>query len=227
MLVTGDGVPLVVPVDSPTVGDTDTCGAGDAFAAGCAVDLAGGAVLSHAVQFAVDRAAAFVAAGGALSMCGASALFRPMPAPTHDSMRDGSRTVATGGCFDLLHAGHVATLERARLLGDRLVVLLNSDASVRRLKGPGRPLQPAVDRAAVLRSLACVDEVIVFDEDTPVSALRRLRPAVFVKGGDYSSAHIPETDVLRDWGGVVVTVPYLAGRSTTGIVEQIGAGRVG
>ena len=81
--------------------------------------------------------------------------------------------VATGGCFDLLHAGHVATLQRARLLGDRLVVLLNTDASVRRLKGPGRPLQPAADRAAVLRSLSCVDDVSVFDDDTPARALRR------------------------------------------------------
>jgi rfaE bifunctional protein nucleotidyltransferase chain/domain/rfaE bifunctional protein kinase chain/domain len=227
MLVTGDGVPLVVPVDRPTVGATDTCGAGDAFAAACAVDLAGGAVLSHAVQSAVDRASVFVAAGGALSLGGASARVQPLPAPAGGSTQNGPRVVATGGCFDLLHAGHVATLERARLLGDRLVVLLNSDASVRRLKGPGRPLQSAVDRAAVLRSLGCVDEVIVFDEDTPISALRRVRPAVFVKGGDYSSTHLPETDVLRAWGGVVVTVPYLAGRSTTGLVEQIGARHVG
>jgi rfaE bifunctional protein nucleotidyltransferase chain/domain len=129
--------------------------------------------------------------------------------------------VATGGCFDLLHPGHVSTLERARRLGDRLVVLLNSDASVRRLKGPGRPVQDEQDRAAVLRSLACVDDVVVFDEDTPAEALRRLRPDVFVKGGDYSSAELPEAAVLAEWGGTVLTVPFVDGRSTTGLLQRI------
>jgi rfaE bifunctional protein nucleotidyltransferase chain/domain len=130
--------------------------------------------------------------------------------------------VATGGCFDVLHAGHVATLERARALGDRLVVLLNSDASVRRLKGPDRPVQTQEDRAAVLASLRCVDEVVVFDDDTPVPALRRLRPALFVKGGDYSATRMPEHEVVEEWGGEVVTVPFLAGRSTTSLLARSG-----
>jgi D-beta-D-heptose 7-phosphate kinase / D-beta-D-heptose 1-phosphate adenosyltransferase len=222
VLVMGDGAPLVVPVDEPVTELADACGAGDAFASACAAAFAGGAVGSEAIQRGVARAAAFVRAGGALA---ASADARVRSAPSSVAATDGT-TVATGGCFDLLHAGHVATLQRARLLGDRLVVLLNGDRSVHRLKGPGRPIQSAEDRAAVLRSLSCVDDVVVFDEDTPVAALRALRPAVFVKGGDYSSTEIPEAPVLAEWGGVVVTVPYLAGRSTTGLVHQMGAAGV-
>jgi D-beta-D-heptose 7-phosphate kinase/D-beta-D-heptose 1-phosphate adenosyltransferase len=131
----------------------------------------------------------------------------------------GGTVVATGGCFDLLHAGHVATLQAARALGDCLVVCLNSDDSVRRLKGPQRPLQPAVDRAQVLSALACVDAVVVFEEDTPAVALRRVRPDVWAKGGDYTGMVLPEAAVLAEWGGEAVTVPYLAGRSTTALVE--------
>ena len=127
--------------------------------------------------------------------------------------------VATGGCFDLLHPGHVSVLEAARRLGDCLIVCLNSDRSVHRLKGPGRPLQSEQDRATVLRALRCVDEVVVFDEDTPVETLRTLRPDVWVKGGDYAGIELPEAAVLAEWGGVAVTVPYQAGRSTTGLVE--------
>jgi rfaE bifunctional protein nucleotidyltransferase chain/domain len=126
--------------------------------------------------------------------------------------------VATGGCFDVLHAGHVATLEAARALGDRLVVLLNSDASVRRLKGPGRPVHSASDRERVLRSLACVDDVIVFDDDDPRQALDHLRPDIWAKGGDYSESTLPETERVRSWGGRVVLLPYLPGRSTTGVL---------
>ncbi len=131
----------------------------------------------------------------------------------------GGTVVATGGCFDLVHAGHVAMLDDARRLGDCLVVLLNSDDSVRRLKGPGRPLQSQDDRAAVLRSLGSVDDVIVFEEDTPVAALEALRPDVFVKGGDYTVADLPEAAALRRWGGNAVVVPYLPGRSTTRLVK--------
>jgi rfaE bifunctional protein nucleotidyltransferase chain/domain len=129
--------------------------------------------------------------------------------------------VARGGCIDILHAGHVDPLLGARRLGDRLVVLLNSDASVRRLKGEGRPINTAADRAAVLRALGCVDEVIVFDEDTPVTALERVRPDVFVKGGDYSSRSLPEAAAMAAWGGEVVVLPYVEGRSTTGLLSEV------
>ena len=132
----------------------------------------------------------------------------------------GGRVVATGGCFDLLHAGHVRTLQAARALGDCLVVCLNSDASVRRLKGPGRPLVTQADRAAVLAALACVDAVVCFDEPTPEALLRRLRPDVFAKGGDYAERDLPERAVLAEWGGEVVALPHLTGRSTTRLVEE-------
>jgi rfaE bifunctional protein nucleotidyltransferase chain/domain len=118
----------------------------------------------------------------------------------------------------LLHPGHIATLAAARTLGDCLVVCLNSDASVRRLKGDNRPLQSAADRARVLTALRYVDAVVVFDEDTPGEVLSALRPDVWVKGGDYSAAALPEAALVRSWGGEVVTVPYLAGRSTSQLV---------
>jgi rfaE bifunctional protein nucleotidyltransferase chain/domain len=126
--------------------------------------------------------------------------------------------VATGGCFDLLHAGHVATLRAARALGDCLIVCVNSDESVRRLKGSSRPLVPVEDRVHVLEALECVDAVVVFDEDTPSEVLQRLRPHLWAKGGDYAGADVPEAAVLRAWGGQAVVLPYLAGRSTTALV---------
>jgi rfaE bifunctional protein nucleotidyltransferase chain/domain len=127
----------------------------------------------------------------------------------------GGTVVAAGGCFDVLHAGHVSLLQAARSLGDCLIVCLNSDESVRRLKGEGRPLNPAADRVVLLSALHCVDAVLVFAEDTPHAALHRLRPDLWVKGGDYDGQVLPETDLLSVWGGRAVTVPYLAGRSTT------------
>ena len=127
----------------------------------------------------------------------------------------GGTVVATGGCFDLLHAGHVSLLETARSLGDCLIVCLNSDASVRRLKGAGRPLNHAADRVAVLAALGSVDAIAVFEEDTPCAVLDQLRPDIWVKGGDYDGRELPEAGLLETWGGVAVTVPYLSGRSTT------------
>ena len=109
----------------------------------------------------------------------------------------------------------MATLEAARRLGDCLVVCVNSDASVRRLKGPSRPLVPVADRVRVLEALGSVDAVTVFDEDTPEAVLDRIRPDVWVKGGDYTASALPETGLLAGWGGEVVVVPYLEGRSTT------------
>jgi rfaE bifunctional protein nucleotidyltransferase chain/domain len=132
----------------------------------------------------------------------------------------GGTVVATGGCFDLLHAGHVRTLAAARRLGDCLIVCLNSDASVRRLKGPSRPLVAQDDRAAVLGALESVDAVVVFEEDTPAEVLRRLRPHVWVKGGDYEGVRLPEADVLAEWGGRALVLPYLDGHSTTRLIKE-------
>ena len=132
----------------------------------------------------------------------------------------GGTLVATGGCFDIVHAGHVQTLNAARQLGDALIVCLNSDASARQIKGPTRPLNTAADRAAVLASLACVDGVVVFDDPTPEAVLGRLRPDVWVKGGDYTPGDLPEAQVVEARGGQVVVLPYLNGRSTTAILDQ-------
>jgi rfaE bifunctional protein nucleotidyltransferase chain/domain len=205
----------------------DPCGAGDCFAATAALVLAGGGVLSEAVERAVAAASEHVRSGGAAAKDPAPATARSGVVPldaaarlTREARAAGRTVVATGGCFDLLHAGHVATLRAARAAGDLLVVLLNSDASVRRLKGPGRPLVPAADRAAVLAALDVVDAVVVFDDDTPVPALRRLRPDVWAKGGDYVVETMPETPVVASWGGTTVALPYLDGRSTTSLVSR-------
>jgi D-beta-D-heptose 7-phosphate kinase / D-beta-D-heptose 1-phosphate adenosyltransferase len=204
----------------------DPVGAGDAFAAAVAGLMADGALGMEAVSGAVAAAGAFVAAGGA--RVGAAASMPAVGAGAEDAAgaiarirAAGGRVVATGGCFDLLHAGHVAMLEAARALGDGLVVLLNSDASVRRLKGPDRPLVPEADRAAVLRGLRAVDAVEVFEEDTPVPALERLRPDVFAKGADYAVADLPEAAAMRRLGGEAVVVPFVAGRSTTRLIEEV------
>ncbi|TDB71458.1 D-glycero-beta-D-manno-heptose 1-phosphate adenylyltransferase [Micromonospora sp. KC723] len=218
--------PLVVPPPADVTHVEDTCGAGDRFAATAATALSAGAVTSEAVREAVAAASAYVAAGGAagLARAGREPAAR-RPAAAEDLVArvraDGGTVVATGGCFDILHAGHVATLQAARRLGDCLVVCLNSDRSVRALKGPERPVHTEADRARVLAALDCVDAVVVFDEATPVTALARLRPDVWVKGGDYAgdgAPELPEADLVHGWGGRVVTVPYLAGRSTTATI---------
>jgi rfaE bifunctional protein nucleotidyltransferase chain/domain len=131
---------------------------------------------------------------------------------------DGRVVVATGGCFDLLHTGHVRLLRQARRLGDALIVLINSDRSVRELKGADRPIVGAEDRARVLAALACVDAVAVFDEPTPERLLGGLRPDVWVKGGDYRQDSLPEADVVRRNGGEVVIIPTVAGYSSSQLI---------
>jgi rfaE bifunctional protein nucleotidyltransferase chain/domain/rfaE bifunctional protein kinase chain/domain len=223
LLSYGEGAPMVVPAVPVTGGDP--CGAGDCFAAAAALALADGAVTGEAVAAAVAAASAFVARGGASSWDVAAPPAAAPAAPGVDALLEqvraaGGTVVATGGCFDLLHAGHVATLRAARGLGDCLVVCINSDDSVRRLKGPSRPLVSAPDRARVLEALEFVDAVVVFDEDTPAQVLDRLRPDVWAKGGDYAGADLPEAAVLRSWGGQAVVLPYLDGHSTTALVER-------
>ena len=243
-----DREPLYVP--APTVAGGDPCGAGDRFAASAAVRLARGDSAGDAVVGAVQDASDWVAGGGAEGYrgraadagtsssgtpSGPSAAPRGPASPGGPSfavatesveqlagrLRSGGRTVvATGGCFDIVHAGHVATLQAARRLGDALVVLINSDASVRRLKGPSRPVVTAADRARVLEAFDCVDAVVVFDEDDPRAVLDRLRPDVWAKGGDYGGTELPEAAVVRGHGGRVVLLPYLGGRSTTSILER-------
>jgi rfaE bifunctional protein nucleotidyltransferase chain/domain len=134
--------------------------------------------------------------------------------------RAGRRVVFTNGCFDLLHAGHAALLERAAALGEVLVVGLNSDVSVRRLKGPGRPIVPERERAALLASLRAVDYVVLFDEETPLRLITALRPDVLVKGEDYAPGEIVGREVVEAHGGSVVRVPLVAGLSTSNLLDR-------
>ena len=133
----------------------------------------------------------------------------------------GGRVVFSNGCFDLLHPGHVSYLRAARSLGDALVVGLNSDASVRRLKGPPRPVVPEKDRATMLAALESVDAVILFGEDTPVRLLRDLKPAVYVKGGDYRIEDLPEAKVAADIETEIRIIPFEPGYSTSALIERI------
>jgi rfaE bifunctional protein nucleotidyltransferase chain/domain len=135
--------------------------------------------------------------------------------------QQGRKVVWTNGCFDLLHIGHVRSPEAARRLGDVLVVGLNGDESIRRLKGATRPIMPAAERAAVVAALAAVDHVVVFDEDTPEAALARLQPEVHVKGADYADRAIPEAKVVEGYGGTVEFLPLVRGVSTSGLIARL------
>jgi len=197
----------------------DVCGAGDRFAVAALSALLHRKTVADAVSCAVDSASRFIADGGAAELSQRTAEQR---SGSTDALElaarvraGGGRVVATGGCFDLLHPGHVRLLERARELGDALVVCLNSDDSVRRRKGPHRPVLTAADRARMLAALEPVDAVAVFDEDTPAGLLAELRPDVWVKGEDYDRRDLPEAEVVRRFGGRTVLVPLVDGHSTT------------
>ena len=144
-----------------------------------------------------------------------------MQALREDYRQAGKTVVFTNGCFDILHAGHVRYLTAARALGDILVVGLNSDESVGRLKGPGRPVNPAADRAEVLAALRAVDHVVVFAEATAEELVRRLHPDIYVKGGDYSMDRLPEAAIVQSYGGRTVLVPMVEGRSTTSVINRL------
>ncbi len=133
----------------------------------------------------------------------------------------GQKIVFTNGCFDILHAGHVQILGQARALGDLLVVAINSDASVRKLKGENRPIHCQEDRADVLLGLRAVDYVVVFDTDTPIDCIAALKPAIHVKGGDYTKDQLPETRVVEQFGGEVRILPLLPGRSSSSALSRL------
>ncbi len=141
----------------------------------------------------------------------------------------GERAVFTNGCFDLLHLGHVYYLQEARKLGDFLILGLNDDVGVRRLKGPGRPLVPEQERAELLAALSCIDYVTIFAEPTASTLLQLLQPAIYVKGGDYANAQssepdttrLPEAKVVQEYGGIVRLIPYLPQHSTTELIAAI------
>ncbi|MGC9669171.1 D-glycero-beta-D-manno-heptose 1-phosphate adenylyltransferase [Planosporangium sp. 12N6] len=215
-----------------------TVGAGDAYVAAFALALAVRAPLADAA--AVAQFAATAATRGrtpGTAVCDARGLLDVGGDPDHTELstaelaaavaehrRHGRRIVFTNGCFDVLHRGHVGYLTQARRLGDVLIVAVNSDDSVRRLKGPERPVNPIADRVAVLAALACVDHVVVFEEDNPVNLITLVRPDLYVKGGDYRPEMIPEAPLVRELGGEVLTLDYLPDRSTTKLIGRIRSG---
>ncbi len=232
------GRPVRIPPPALVTG-RDSCGAGDRFASAAALALAEGASTEDAVATAVGEATRFVEQGGAAAVrlprparrrrssapqvdvpltSGPESLAGAVPRTAALVRAAGGRLIATGGCFDLLHAGHVSLLRQARALGDALIVCVNSDESVRRLKGRGRPVVSERDRVEVLRALECVDAVAVFDDDTPCALIEHLRPDVWVKGGDYTGREMPETEAVRRAGGEVVILPSVPGHSTTGLI---------
>jgi D-beta-D-heptose 7-phosphate kinase/D-beta-D-heptose 1-phosphate adenosyltransferase len=223
VLATADGCTALSVPEIEVSPDRDPCGAGDAFASAVTGALLVNSSVRAAVAAAVCAASQFVAGGGA-----ASVRSLPVEQPSSSRLsttdvvtrlrRRGGRLVATGGCFDLLHPGHLSLLRQARALGDALVVCVNSDESVRRRKGPSRPIVPAADRIALLEALEPVDAVMMFDEDTPVALLETLRPDLWVKGGDYTISDLPEALVVHRHGGQVVIIPLVSGYSTSRIV---------
>lgn len=211
-------------------------GAGDTFVAALTMALAGGLPATAGVEFAQAAADVVVSRPGT-STCSTAQLttrlggFRAalldhdeLAAAVAAHRAAGRRIVFTNGCFDVLHRGHIAYLNQAKRLGDVLVVAVNDDNSVRRLKGPGRPVNSAADRAAVLAALSCVDHVTTFGADTTAGLITRLRPDVYAKGGDYTAAMLPETPVVRACGGEVRILDYLPDRSTTSVINRIRAG---
>jgi D-beta-D-heptose 7-phosphate kinase/D-beta-D-heptose 1-phosphate adenosyltransferase len=212
----------------------DVTGAGDTAISVLTLSLAARAPLLAAAQLANAAAGVSVGQIGAVAVDAAS--IRDALAARPDGKilgRDdlvaraatwrmaGKRIVFTNGCFDLLHAGHLSLLSQAAKLGDVLVLAINSDASVRRLKGPERPLVPQEDRAAVLAALGFVDAVTIFDEDTPLEVLQSVRPHVLVKGGDYQLADVVGRELVEGSGGRVELVPLTPEKSTTALVERI------
>ena len=217
--------------------DARAAGAGDTFVSTLAVALAAGAHTPAAAELA-SAAAAIVVGRDGTSTCTAGDLRHALlsrdkrladatalAAVADAYRRQGRRIVFTNGCFDLLHRGHITHLSRARAPGDVLIVGVNSDAGVRRLKGEGRPVIGLEDRLQVLAALSCVDHVVPFDEDVPDHLIAAARPDVFVKGGTYRRDQLPEAELVERLGGVVEILPYVLDRSTTGIIERIRAGR--
>ncbi|MBE9188923.1 D-glycero-beta-D-manno-heptose 1-phosphate adenylyltransferase [Gloeocapsopsis crepidinum LEGE 06123] len=208
-------------------------GAGDTFVSALALALAANVPTKVAAEFATAAAAVVVQKDGTTA-CTAQELREAQRTPTEKYVGDriqlikilathrsaGRRIVFTNGCFDILHAGHVSYLNQARTLGDILVIGVNSDASVSRIKGSTRPINSLFDRIQVLAGLGCVDYLVSFDEDTPLHLLQSVRPNIYVKGGDYTKATLPEAPLVEQLGGEVHLLPFVENCSTTSIIER-------
>lgn len=222
-------------------------GAGDTFVSALAIALAAGAPTPAAADLASAAAAVVVEKDGTtacsvqelrmllISLTAESLQGAQPPAELSKTVLDpnslvarvasyrasGRRIVFTNGCFDILHSGHVSYLNRAKALGDILIIGVNSDVSVSRLKGPSRPINPLLDRIQVLSALGCVDYLIPFDDDTPSKLIQIVCPDIYVKGGDYTRETLPEAPLVEQLGGVVQILPFVENRSTTSMIERI------
>lgn len=232
------GVAVVEPtsvahIEGHQVANPDVNGAGDTFLAAFALALGGGAPPRVAAWLGVEAATLAVTRLGTTPVSNRELLQR---LPSGESAagrtkgiledlarvrRSGGKVVFTNGCFDLLHRGHLFLLQEARKLGDMLVVGVNSDASARRVKGPGRPVTSEEDRVELLEALPYVDHVLVFDEDTPEALIRRIKPDLYVKGGDHAGDELVEESVVKEFGGEVIVLPLLPGRSASATIEHI------
>lgn len=215
--------------------DMQTAGAGDTFAAALTLGLACGVPLATAMDLA-QVAADIVVHRPGTAVCTTADMARMLGElnervldraelvnKVQQARQEGRRIVLTNGCFDVLHRGHTSYLNQARQLGELLIVGINSDASVRRLKGPARPLNHAADRAGVLAALSCVDYVTVFGEDTAVELVKALQPEIYAKGGDYSPDMLQEAEEVLAYGGRVEILDYVPDHSTTALVEKMAA----
>jgi D-beta-D-heptose 7-phosphate kinase/D-beta-D-heptose 1-phosphate adenosyltransferase len=210
-----------------------TSGAGDTYLAALTLAIAAQAETTAAAEIAAAAAAVVVAKDGT-AYCTLQELQNQICLPgkqaesieqlalrVEAARHEGRRVVLTCGCFDILHRGHITYLSQAKALGDLVVVAVNSDDSIRRLKGPGRPINAEQDRLDVLAALSCIDHLVLFNDDTPESVVAAVRPDVFVKGGDYAADCLPERALVERLGGRVHILPFIADRSTTRIIEQI------
>lgn len=213
--------------------DSRAAGAGDTFICALTLALASGAHTPEAAELA-SRAAAIVVAKKTTASCSAAELrdsFTVGAKYLDDESglaqrvellrRQGRRVVFTNGCFDIIHRGHITLLNRAKMLGDVLIVGVNSDAGVARLKGPSRPINPLEDRVQVLAALSSIDHIVAFDDDTPARLIERIEPDVFVKGGDYTVEMLPEASIVEAQGGELHILSFVEDRSTTAIIERI------
>lgn len=233
MVLTGDNYTYEVPAIGKDV--FDVTGAGDTVIAYVAACMANGFCIEDSVDIANVAAGIQVAKVGAsdvsvqevreylVSQRGETVhkILKDDATETFRDIHKGKKIVFTNGCFDILHIGHIRYLKQASLLGDILVVGLNSDASVKRLKGMERPVNSQEDRAELLCALSCVSYVIVFDEDTPYELIKKIQPDILVKGGDYDKDNVVGKDVVEARGGKLVLIPYVEGKSTTGIIDKI------
>lgn len=246
LLASRDGAALHLPAHQVTL--ASDVGAGDSFASALSLALAAGASLPEAAQIGIDTASIAISKRFT-SVVSHQELLQRVSLREHADMPEygpgvdyrnalgqlrlrltaerqvGRKIVFTNGVFDLLHAGHVEFLKRAKSLGDVLVVGVNSDRSARRLKGPNRPVSSERERLALVAALEPVDHVILFGEDTPAALIRALRPHIHVKGGDYAHEDLPEAEAVREVGGEIVILPLVGDLSTTHMIERIMLGR--